>query len=54
MERPILASEQVYGGLNLNWEEEEEDFIISSPFFRATNLTTNNRSWVSHKKHMLN
>jgi hypothetical protein len=25
MERPILASEQVYGGLNLDWEEEEEE-----------------------------
>jgi hypothetical protein len=24
MERPILASEQVYGGINLDWEEEED------------------------------
>jgi hypothetical protein len=25
VELPILASEQVYGGLNLDWEEEEDD-----------------------------
>jgi hypothetical protein len=25
MERQVLASEQVYGGLNLDWEEEEEE-----------------------------
>jgi hypothetical protein len=32
MERPILASEQVYGGLNLDWEEQEEHKLLQSSY----------------------
>jgi hypothetical protein len=38
MERPILASEQVYGGLNLDWEEEEQQQQYISMTFAKLNI----------------
>jgi hypothetical protein len=40
MERPILASEQVYGGLNLEWEEEKEEDTTSSWLQQASDNFT--------------